>query len=100
MNKQKLQQIKEEYAKEIGYKDWEECINDQPNYRIEVLMDEVALRLCGVLKSLKDNKALTFDDWTKENNYTDDFDGDFRKGDKIVGAITVLKRYNKYIQTL
>jgi len=46
--KNKLNEVKEKYAKEIGYKDWEECINDQPNYRIEIIMDEVALRLCIV----------------------------------------------------
>ena len=45
---EKLNEIKETYAKELGYKDWETCINDQPNYRTETLMDEVALRLYGV----------------------------------------------------
>ena len=41
---EKLEQAKNEIAKELNYKDWETCINDQPNYRIEGLMDKVALR--------------------------------------------------------
>jgi len=49
---EKLNEVKEAYAKELGYKDWETCINDQPNYKVETLMDEVALRLCGVIKRL------------------------------------------------
>tara|TARA_B110001450_G_C17307315_1_gene353986 strand:+ start:95 stop:319 length:225 start_codon:yes stop_codon:yes gene_type:complete len=44
--------VKEQYAQELGYKNWETCINDQPNYKVEELMDEVALRLCIVVKSL------------------------------------------------
>jgi len=44
--------VKEMYAKELGYENWETCINDQPNYKVEELMDEVALRLCIVVKSL------------------------------------------------
>ena len=58
------------------------------------------LTLTDVVKPLKDNEALTFEDWIKSNNYTDDFDGDFRKRDKIVGSVEVLKRYNKYLQSL
>jgi hypothetical protein len=46
---EKLNEIKETYAKELGYKDWETCINDQPNYKVETLMDEVALRLYNVV---------------------------------------------------
>lgn len=45
---EKLNEVKETYAKELGYKDWETCINDQPNYKVETLMDEVALRLYSV----------------------------------------------------
>lgn len=45
---EKLNEIKETYAKELGYKDWETCINDQPNYKVETLMDEIALRLYSV----------------------------------------------------
>lgn len=41
---EKLEQAKEIIAKELNYKDWETCINDQPNYRIEGLMDKVAIR--------------------------------------------------------
>ena len=47
----KLNEIKENYAKELGYANWEACINDQPNYKVESLMDEVALRLSGVRNS-------------------------------------------------
>ena len=39
----KLEEIKEIIAKEKGYKDWEICINDQPNYMVEKLMDEVVM---------------------------------------------------------
>lgn len=35
------EEIKEKVAKDKGYKDWETCINDQPNYMIEKLMDIV-----------------------------------------------------------
>lgn len=35
---------KEIIAKELNYKDWETCINDQPNYKIEGIMDKVAER--------------------------------------------------------
>ena len=40
----KLQQAKEIIAKELKYKDWETCINDQPNYNVENIMDKVAER--------------------------------------------------------
>jgi len=40
----KLQQAKNEIAKELNYKDWETCINDQPNYNVENIMDKVAER--------------------------------------------------------
>ena len=49
---EKLNEVKETYAKELGYKNWETCINDQPNYKVETLMDEVALRLYSVSKSV------------------------------------------------
>ena len=48
---EKLNEVKETYAKELGYKDWETCINDQPNHNVETLMDEVALRLYSVVES-------------------------------------------------
>ena len=41
---EKLEQAKEIIAKELNYKDWETCINDQPNYKIEGIMDKVAER--------------------------------------------------------
>jgi len=41
----KLNKIKEELAKEKGYNNWIECINDHPNCMVETLMDIVALRL-------------------------------------------------------
>tara|TARA_R110000772_G_scaffold153261_1_gene264267 strand:+ start:28133 stop:28429 length:297 start_codon:yes stop_codon:yes gene_type:complete len=67
---EKLNEVKETYAKELGYKDWETCINDQPNYKVETLMDEVALRLYGVVRSLP-SKDVEFiysllPKWTKE----------------------------------
>ena len=54
---EKLNEIKETYAKELGYKDWETCINDQPNYKVETLMDEVALRY-GFGSSLTSKEAI------------------------------------------
>ena len=41
---EKLEKAKEIIAKELNYKDWETCINDQPNYKIEGIMDKVAER--------------------------------------------------------
>lgn len=41
---EKLEQAKNDVAKKLNYKDWEKCINDQPNYKIEGIMDEVAIR--------------------------------------------------------
>lgn len=40
-----LQKVKEEISKEKGYKSWEHCINDQPNWKVEKVMDLVAIRL-------------------------------------------------------
>lgn len=37
-----LEQIKDEYAHRLGYKDWDKCINDQPCCEIEGIMDEIA----------------------------------------------------------
>ena len=78
-----------------------ELSNKNTVYSITELVNlKEQLTLTDVVKLLKDNEALTFEDWIKSNNYTDDFDGDFRKGDKIVGSVEVLKRYNKYLQSL
>ncbi len=49
--KEKLEQAKEIIAKEINYKDWETCINDQPNYKIEGIMDKVAERYHELMSS-------------------------------------------------
>lgn len=40
-----LNEIKEEYAKEIGYSDWDTCISNHPHYKVKYLYDEVILRL-------------------------------------------------------
>ena len=58
---EKLNEVKETYAKELGYKDWETCINDQPNYKVETLMDEVALRLYSV-----SNRAISMEEILNE----------------------------------
>ena len=43
--KETLQEVKEAYARELGYENWETCINDQPAYKVESLMDGVATLL-------------------------------------------------------
>lgn len=35
------EEIKEDYAKEFEYQDWERFINDQPNYKVEHHMDDI-----------------------------------------------------------
>ena len=35
------ERAKNEIAKELGYNNWESCINDQPNYMVEKIMDKV-----------------------------------------------------------
>lgn len=37
-----LNECKEKVAVKHGYKDWETCINDQPNYKVESFCDEAA----------------------------------------------------------
>lgn len=37
-----LESLKEEIATAKGYPSWEKCINDQPSYGVEKVMDEVA----------------------------------------------------------
>lgn len=37
----KFEQTKTIMAKEMGYDDWETCINDQPNHMVEQVMDKV-----------------------------------------------------------
>ena len=49
----KLQQAKEIIAKELKYKDWETCINDQPNYNVENIMDKVAERYHSLMSEAK-----------------------------------------------
>ena len=39
-----LEEIKEQYAVEHYYKDWEHFINDQPNWKVETIMDDIAQR--------------------------------------------------------
>lgn len=37
----RLEEIKNEYAKEFDYKDWTSFINDQPNYAVENHMNDI-----------------------------------------------------------
>jgi hypothetical protein len=37
----KFEESKNQVAQQMGYKDWETCINDQPNHMVEQLMDKV-----------------------------------------------------------
>lgn len=62
---EKLNEVKETYAKELGYKDWETCINDQPNYKVESLVDEVALRLYSVSIMLPNKDAIICEGYNK-----------------------------------
>ena len=38
-----IDQAKEKVAKEMKYVNWDSCINDQPNYGVEKIMDKVVL---------------------------------------------------------
>jgi len=59
--KNKIKEVKEQLANELNYKSWEDCINDQPNYKVEALMDTVAIRLCEVSRSLPTSTQLLSD---------------------------------------
>lgn len=45
-----LDDIKEMVAKEMNYRDWDECINDQPNWMVEEVMDKVAEKYASQFK--------------------------------------------------
>ena len=53
-----LEKAKEIIAKELNYKDWETCINDQPNYKIEGIMDKVAERYHELMEDEDKNEKL------------------------------------------
>ena len=59
--RKKLNDLKELYACEKGYNNWEQCINDQANYMVEKIMNELALRLVknnGVLADVSQQREL------------------------------------------
>ena len=55
---EKLEQAKNEIAKELNYKDWKTCINEQPIYDRESLMDKVAERYHELMEDEDKNEKL------------------------------------------
>ena len=77
MSKEILEQAKNEIAKELNYKDWETCINDQPNYNVENIMDKVAERYHSLMSEWIKPLLVKFVDTEKEYpvSYTIDQSG-------------------------
>ncbi len=68
----RIKEVKEQLANELNYKSWEDCINDQPNYKVEALMDTVAIRLCRSCKTFKEAQyrpSPDIDKWMIEHGY-------------------------------
>lgn len=49
-----IEQIKEDVARGHGYPNWIDFINDQPNYNVELIMNEVAIRYAQQFKDQND----------------------------------------------
>ena len=67
MSIEKLNKIKEQYAAEHNYENWTYYIVDQPNFKVEKIMDEIALRLLHSSLQFKELYKTNFRKWIKDN---------------------------------
>lgn len=69
-----LEEDKNDYAHSIGYKNWEECINDQPNYKVEKLLDKfyhfrINKAVAQALEEAAEKATLNLFDWKAPANW-------------------------------
>lgn len=93
-----LKQLKNKLHKDFG---WENLESDDNKWFVDNLLKDTiqAIEVIRCCETFKDKETITFDDFVKANNYTQNFIYFYRDG-KTFKPSEIMKRYKTYLQTL